>query len=327
MKELSELAAEHRANRLADFASFVRLLAINENSASNALGMAPKQRASQKVIDALQERAAVGAAGANAAGSWAEQTTAQRLLLGAFTNSLKARSAWGAMQDLIYRVPLEVVLGSVITTVANAVTVAPGQPIPVRRLDALQTPVARRKVGSIVVLTNEFMKQSPSEAEAVISRELTYAVSRQIDVEVVATLLAASPPLTMTATSNLANDVATMFTLVAPMPDSRLCFLAAPDVAARLSASQLNYVRAFPDVTWSGGSLLGAPIFVSAGVPTGTLILVDCSRIAGALADAEVDVSSQASIEMLDVGLQQSAGTSSPATPAGAAMVNTFQSF
>jgi hypothetical protein len=325
VKELAELASEYRANRIGDFASYCRLLALNKGSASNALNMASNQRASERVITLLREKASIGAAGAGTAGSWAEQTVSQRLIMGAFSDSLKARSAWAAMQPLIFKVPLETTLGIIATTVSNAAAIAPGMPVPVRRLDAIQQGVSRRKVASMVILTDEFMRQSASEAESVITRELTYAVSRQVDVEVLASLFALSPPLTLTATSSLANDVATLLTLVAPQPDSRLVFWASPDMATRLTASYVSGIRTFDNTTVSRGEIFGIPIFVSGGVASGTLVLLDAARLAGNLDAAEVSISTQAAVEMLDVGLQQSAGTGSPAAGTGAQMVSLFQ--
>jgi Phage capsid family len=318
----SRAELEHRINPIGDFASYCRYLALNKGSASNARAMA-QGRASPRVVELLTEKTAVGAAGAGTAGSWVEQTVAQRLVVGPFTDSLKSRSAWAAMQSQIFRVPLESVLGLVAISSTNAAAVPPGASTPMRLLALNQASVRRQKVGAVVALTAEFMRESAAEAESVITRELSYAVAREVDAQVYSVLTAGVTA--RTATTSLANDVAALLTAVSPQADSRLVFWAAPDMAVRLAVAQTSNQYAFPDVTVSGGTVLGVPLHVSGGMPAATLLLVDAARVAGALEAADVSITTQTSLEMADSSLTMSAGTGSPAAGVGANVVSLWQ--
>ena len=56
--------------------------------------------------------------------------------------------------------------------------------------------------------------------------------------------------------------------------------------------------EAFPDATWNGGSIAGIPVIVSDGVPSGSVVLVDASQVAGASETITLDSSEQASVQL-----------------------------
>ena len=92
MKAIQDLAAEVRSSRIGDWAEYARYLALNRGSAPNALAMAKSSGASKRVVDALVERASVGAAGVS--GGWGTELSALRLLEGAFGDWLQNASAF-----------------------------------------------------------------------------------------------------------------------------------------------------------------------------------------------------------------------------------------
>ena len=76
-------------------------------------------------------------------------------------------------------------------------------------------------------------------------------------------------------------------------------FATTPAVAAKLAIrADTVGVRAFPDVTPLGGALLGIPLLVSDGVPSGTLLLIDASRIAANADRVALDMSEQVLLQM-----------------------------
>jgi HK97 family phage major capsid protein len=322
MKSLEELGSIERVQRLNDFAKLCRILAIAKGNAFEALDTATRYGASQRVQDVL--KASVAAGGAGGVGAWGEQTAVERLVLGAFSDALKHSSAFARMvaDGAITRVPLEpATLGLVATTAGAGAIVVPGQSIPVRRMDFSQKSVARRKAAEMVVLTDELLRQAPSEAEQIIVRELRAAVALTIDTEFIATATAGVTPMT---SQGLTADVANLYKAVSPAADSRLYFVVGATAAISLATARTNGLKHFPDAGVQGGSIDGIPVLVTNAMQAATIALVDAARIGGGLEEAAVAISAKGTVEM-DTAPTMSAGVGSPIAPVAAQTVSLWQ--
>jgi hypothetical protein len=64
-----------------------------------------------------------------------------------------------------------------------------------------------------------------------------------------------------------------------------------------IATTHSNGVLHAPEVGVTGGSFLGAPLFVSSGVTSTVLALVDGAKVAGGLGEVEVSHSNQALVQ------------------------------
>ena len=199
--------------------------------------------------------------------------------------------------------------------------VQPGQAIAVHSMalaEAFLTPARRL----MVALTQELLDAGGSAAEALISRSARQRQrsgrrrvyhdhhgrrdAQQLDDVALA-------------------DLEDLLAEVDPTEQSRLYWLAAPNVARRAATVEgSGGGRLFPEASPVGGQLLNIPMLVSSAVASGRLILVDASSLAGAADTIEVSVSRQAALQ-LDNAPTMSVGAGSPASPVAATAVSLFQ--
>ena len=208
MKAIQDLAAEVRSSRIGDWAEYARYLALDLGSAPNALAMAKSSGASKRVVDALVERASVGAAGVS--GGWGTESPALRLLEGAFGDWLQNASAF--YQLPIIKVPLQTIVGSVLSG-GSAGIADPGEGAPMVRADIVAQSVERRKATAVVAMTQELLRQS-TVAQSLISRFLSARVSEAVDRDAIGTVLL-SGAASFTGTASVLNDVANCSALLA----------------------------------------------------------------------------------------------------------------
>jgi Phage capsid family len=313
MRSLEELGQLDRANRIGDFASFCRHLMLGRGSTANALAMAKGQRASPRVVEAL-EKAAVLPMGGGGAGTGAEALTSP--ILRAFVESLKFNSAFAAASaaSLFIKTPLGDSVGLVLSGASAASEIDRGGAIPVHKVDVANQTVARRKVAGMVVVSNELLRQSAQAAESLITTELRGSIGHGLDDAFVADLTSGLTP--HTSQGPLA-DAATLMADVGLRANSRPFWICGPQAAAILATSNIGNVRAAPDVNpTSGGSLLGWPLFITAALDY-ELVLADGSKFAGNLAEVEISYSAQAAIEADDAPAGGLAGSPSTLTALG----------
>jgi hypothetical protein len=321
MRAIEELAQEVRANRIGDFAHLARCWALGKGLRENAVSFARSER-----VRAILQKAVVPPAGAFGSGSWAEQLAETRLVLGAFSDALRNTSAFAAMHaaGLLWRLPVNINLGVVATGAAEATTVGPGDAIPARKLDVAGKTLERRKSAAIVVLSDELLREAPGEAESLISRELTKAVGAAVDRAALAVIVTAA---VRNSTGDPFADARLLLEDVAPTADARLAWVLGPRAARTLATSHSGYVRAAPDLGVQGGSWLEIPAFVTDGIDTDQLTLIDGSKVAAALENAELGLSRQSLIAMEDAPAG-GMSTGSPTTLTGLStttLVSTFQ--
>jgi hypothetical protein len=327
LKSLQELGAQDRVLRLNDFAKYARLLAVNRGNVGNAVDMARQEGVHQAVVELLQ-RSPVTAGGAGGAGdAWGEQTTAQRLVLSAFASALAHRSIFARMASdrAIVAVPLGTNVGFIASSSRTATTVTPGGAVPLTMMNAAARSVTRQKAAAACALTLEFMRENAGAAEQIIVRLLRDDVAAAIDAAVVPVLMAGAAE--RTATASMLDDLSTLLIDIGVNGNSRLYAAAGPFMASYLATLGTNEVRTFPNVGPMGGELLpGVPLVVSDGVGNWTLMLIDASKITGALEAPELSTSTNALLEMDDSPAAH-AGAGSPVGPVGpsGALVSLFQ--
>jgi hypothetical protein len=327
LKSLQELGAQDRVLRLTDFAKYARLLATNKGNVANATDMARREGVHQAVVELLQ-RSPITAGGAGGVGdAWGEQTVAQRLVLSAFASALGHRSVFARMvaDRAIVAVPLGTDVGFIASSNRTATTVTPGGAVPLTMMNAAVRSVTRQKAAGACAMTTELMRDNAGAAEQIIIRLLRDDVAAAIDAAVVPVLMAGA--LERTATASMLADVYTLLSDIGVNASSRLYAAAGPTMASYLATLGSNEVRTFPNVGPMGGELLpGVPLVVSDGVGAWSLMLIDASKVAGALEEPALSTTTNALIEM-DSTPAAHAGAGSPVGPVGptGALVNLFQ--
>jgi hypothetical protein len=292
-EELSHLGT----NRIGDFASACRFTMLGRGDTSNAASLARSAGASPRVLELLQR--SVVPPGDSTDTQWAGALVSP--VLAAFTESLQPVSAFAAAVagNLLVRVPIGAAVGTVMSGAAAASETDRGDPTPVRRLDVSNVNVPRRKISAMCVLTNELLKSAPQVAEMIITRELRGGVAAALDTAVVATLIAGVA--TRTTLGNPLDDAAQLMFDVDLGAASKPFWVAGPTAAILLSTRHVNGTRFAPDATPTGGSFMGWPFYVSSGVATGTLVLVDGTGVAAGLDGVEISSATHATIESSDV--------------------------
>jgi hypothetical protein len=314
VRSLEELAQVDRINRIGEFSSFCRHLMLARGVPGNALDLA-RGKASARVVELLS-KANVLPGGGGAAGTWGEQVEGARLVLGAFSSSLRFSSAFAAASaaNLFVKTPLGESVGLVMSGASEASEVARTAAIPVHRLDVAGATVARRKVAGLVVLSMELLRDSPAVAESLIVSELRAGIGAGIDAAVISDLTTGLTPHT---SQGPIADAATLMGDIGLRANSKPFWIAGPQAAARLATSNVDNVRAAPDVNpTSGGSFMGWPLFITAALDY-ELVLVDGAKLAGNLADAEVSYSAEALVQSTDAPAGGLSGSPSTLTALG----------
>lgn len=347
--------AEERLEKGIEFARFAMCIAAAKGNVPQALDLAkthyPQQRRAIDVLGAaagrgstvekmvLGMKAAVGA-GTTTDATWAGPLTAYNTFMGDFVDYLRPRTIIGqfgqnGIPDL-KRIPFNVHIKGQ-TSGGSAGWTGEGKPKPVTRFDFNDVYHGYAKVAAISVITEELIRFSDPSAEAMVREGLAGALIERIDTDFVDPdkgLVQGVSPASITndvvAGSSSGDDgdavradIAQLWgsALAANLPLTSAVYITTPAIALGLSLL-MNALgqREFPDVSMSGGRLLGVPVLVSNYVPEGSFILAFASEIF--LSDdstVTVDASREASIEMIDAPTQDAEyGT-------GASLVSMYQ--
>jgi HK97 family phage major capsid protein len=320
MRALHDLgAAEDQHSRARDFIKVAHALALYRGKALpddlSALGLSPRAAAVAK--------AAVTAGGAG--GGWASNLVESQQVAAGFMDLLRHRSVFYSIVGDVVRLPFNVRIGTVATG-AGAAVVGPGQPIVTARMDFGNSSLERRKAGAIVVLSDQLIR-AIGVGERLIGQSLRDSVAEAVDQDVINNILLVGVTPTAATTAPL-TDLRTLLNAVAPAEGSRLHWAAHPGVAIRLATADATPSTGgppvFPTVTPTGGQLLGFPLVVSSKIPSGMLLLIDASRLAGNADTITLQASSEADVEMQSAPTQ-SMGSGSPVAPTGVSKVSLFQ--
>lgn len=235
------------------------------------------------------------------------------------------------------RVPFRVALLSQATG-ASGFWVGESKGIGLTKVTGARTHLEPLKVASICALSNEVVRDSSPSAEAFIRDELAKALTARLDTDFAdpavdatagirpqsVTYGAATVASTGTDSDAVRLDVRALMQkfIDADNPPTTGVWIMSSSNALALSM-MLNGLGQpeFPGITMAGGTFFGLPVITSEYVGT-AVALVNASDIW--FADdggIEVDMSSEASLEMLDTGLSSFSGS----TPTYGSQVSMFQ--
>lgn len=236
-----------------------------------------------------------------------------------------------ALRRVPFRVPL-------ITQVGGAVGywVGEGKPKPLTKITWTNRELAPLKAANIAVATMELLRDSSPSAEALLRDELATAIAAVLDTAFIdpanaGTSTVKPPSITdsITAVPSSGNDAAAVR---ADVQAAMAGFIAANNpltsgvwIMSATTALALSMMRTaldaaeFPGITINGGTFFGLPVIVSQYV-TDYVVLVNASDIYfGDDGGVSVDMSTEASLQMLDNP------TNDSVTPTATAMVSMFQ--
>ncbi len=188
---------------------------------------------------------------------------------------------------------------------------------PVSELSFNDFSMPRYKVAGIVVISDELARSSQPDAEELVRRSLTNQIVKFLDTQFIDVSVAGSSvnpasitfgvtPITASGTdinSMLFDFNAALSTFDAiDLGTSGLAIVTTPALARGISMMITTFgARQFPEMTPTGGSILGYPVIVSNSVPTGDIVFIkqDQVRISS---DRQImiDVSNQATLDMGD---------------------------
>ncbi len=281
------------------------------------------------------------AAGTTTGTNWALPLVNYQILAGEFAEFLRPLTILGKFGTgnipSLRKVPFNVKIPRQ-TSKGSAYWVGEGKPKPLTEWQMDSITMLFTKVATIAVITEELLRFSNPSAEQLVRDELAAAVVERIDLDFI------DPANSGTSTVKPASITSGAFTaisggdtaafvnsdmqaLLAPfnqanIPISSAVLLMNANVALALSLMlTTNGQRQYPDISMNGGTFLGLPVIVSQYIPTATVILVAASEIL--LADdgnVSIDLSREASLEMLASGSSQTAVTGT-----GASLVSMFQ--
>jgi hypothetical protein len=167
----------------------------------------------------------------------------------------------------------------------------------------------KRKVGIVGVFSREMMLATGDAAEAVISAQVSRALSRGLDKAFVGSQVRddTSPTGLASVATQAASFNAGILAFSGDLTTASILVNPLTATALRSPTEQ--------QITAAGGSYGGLPVISSYAVPVGTLFIVDGSRVLAYIGQSVVDVATQASILLDD-------GTGTPS----ATLLNLFQS-
>ena len=161
--------------------------------------------------------------------------------------------------------------------------------------------LAESKAVALVVVSNEVLRFS--NAATILDRALRAKLGEAKDSIAIPLLIDSSTPSIGSSGSSAANvgeDLATALAEMTLHASSRLVLVVSPATAASLAVKMTGGLLAFPDMTPQGGSIAGIPVFVSAGLPGDTALLVDASQLLVASAPITLDSSNATTVQMND---------------------------
>jgi HK97 family phage major capsid protein/HK97 family phage prohead protease len=222
--------------------------------------------------------------------------------------------------------------------------VGEGSAKPLTSFGFTSTLLTWNKVAAITVLSEEMIRFSTPSAETLVRNLLAEALQARLDTDFIDPAVTATPEVRPASilngvTNTFASDAVTSaqitedlkrlvgYFITAKIPLDSLVWIMRQSMAVALSlqVSTLG-VRDFPDMTPTGGTLLGFPVIASQYVPLGIAALVAANEIY--LADDggfNVAASREASLQMDNAPTMVVGDTSSPSQPVGVSVVSMFQ--
>lgn len=286
--------------------------------------------------------AAVPAADTTTAG-WASEIAYARDMQEEFVEYLRPMTILGRLTD-VRRVPFNVRMGSM-TSGTTGYWVGQGKPIPMSKGATSSLSLGITKAAGLSAYDDELLKISSPSIELMVRNDLAKAVAQTLDTSFIdpnnggqtniqpASVLYGVTPITPSGTNAaaVAADVASVFAaaIAANLDPMSGVWIMSPTTALKLSLMQTSLGQPqYPGLTIKGGVWQGLPVIVSAnasisGSPQfGNMIVLVLQNEIFVADDGDVDIqiSNEASLEMLDNPTNQSTGGTTATS-----MVSMFQ--
>jgi HK97 family phage major capsid protein len=236
----------------------------------------------------------------------------------------------GLLRSGLSLVPANVPFIGAVTDPASG-WVGQSKGVPVRRAVLDRTTMQAKKIGSLLVLTDELIRSADPRTELLVLNMMLRSARLTADAAIAdpsntgdaatpAAVTAAATPIA--STDDVANDALAGIAAFGGSLESA-CWWMPPALAAQ-AGLRAGANGAGAGLGARGGTLAGLPVYCSAGVPAGTLILVDRASVALVDEGYEVKRSTHGTIEMSDA---PSGATDTPVTAGtGTKLVSLFQS-
>jgi HK97 family phage major capsid protein len=233
--------------------------------------------------------------------------------IGAWSDSVRTRSAFYRIlaDGAFTRLPMHRRIGLMSSAVSGSV-VAEGHAAPVSKIKIDNVLLLPTRVTALVVCTDTLLLEVGAAGQSLFNRELAGAISDAVDSAFLG-LVTSTGTTSIASTAPLA-DVRAALLAVETGANSRLYWIASPDVAKK--ASTLSWTTggsAFAAASASGGELCNLPLLVASGLAAGELLLVDAAGIAVDGEAPTVDVSSETDI-LMDTAPAMTSSTPTPGT-------------
>jgi hypothetical protein len=221
--------------------------------------------------------------------------------LTAYMHVLRNRGAFPAMFPLMRQQPLDV---NIVSNASNlmASMVAPGAPIKCSKADLQGVKLASKKAAGIAIFSKELVDIGGAALANMVRDSGGDALISAIDADVIPEMLNHSGTESFNSSGstaeNFRSDIKSMLNHVNVSGAGQLVFIASRTSANALMFDSIDLSGIEPQ----GGTLLNIPVLVSDGLEDdsagGKLMLVDVSKLCGALETMEIETALEASLQM-----------------------------
>ncbi len=285
---------------------------------------------------AMMLKTAIPAADTTTAG-WASELVYAQNLQGEFLDYLRPMTILGRLTQ-VRRVPFNVRWAS-LTSGTTGYWVGQGKAIPMSKGATGSQTLGITKAAGMAAYDDEVLKSSSPSIELMVRDDLAKAVAQVIDVAFIdpnnggllnekpASVLYGITPTAASGTNAAAvsTDVAAVFSaaIAAELDPMTGVWVMTPTTALKLSMMQTSLGQSqYPGITIKGGTWQGLPVIVSSnafisGSPDFGNMIVLILQNEIAVADeggVDIQISNEASIEMLDNPTNLSTGATAPTT-------------
>jgi hypothetical protein len=214
---------------------------------------------------------------------------------------------------------------ALVVSAPSAASVEEGAGIPVSRAVLNNTRLTPFRASSLLVMTRELALDVSAPGQLLFTRELQAAIGAAADALFFAAMVGddtATQAISSSGTSGGAakHDLREALMVVNSIGTPKLFWVVSVDVAKAASVlSTPDGLDVFPAMSVAGGELAALPAVVSAGIPSGTIYLIDGSNIAANAGTISVRPSGNADV------LMDSAPSMDSSTPTPAQVVSMFQ--
>lgn len=229
----------------------------------------------------------------------------------AWADLVRRQTIIGRMGATVRNVPAATQITTVDSGIAAAF-VTEGAPIPCAKPTLADASLMPGKVAVIIPYTRELARATGDKAAILIERDGSRAVAIGEDAALLdsaaavsggrpASILNGVTPLVGGSAADLEGDVLALLEAVRGGDPVAPFFIVSPLGALTLiSTRNSGGYRVFPDVTFTGGSIVGVPVIVSTGAPDDVLVLVDADALQVVDAGLTIDRAEAAAFQFND---------------------------